>query len=132
MNQVTPKPAALKAEMQRSNAPIFWLLFGGGGVLAALFGPVLVFITGIAVPSGFTLPVDLLSFERVHALAQNFIGKGFLFAVISLFAWHAAHRILCSLHDIGIHKGLMAKSACYGGAMVITLVAASSLLKLGF
>jgi fumarate reductase subunit D len=132
MNQVTPKPAALKPALKRSNAPIFWLLFGGGGMLAALFGPVLVFITGIAVPSGFTLPVDLLSYDRVHALAQNFVGKGFLFAVIMLFAWHAAHRILCTLHDIGIHKGLAAKSACYGSALVVTVVAAGSLLKIGF
>ena len=124
----TSTPAPLK----RSNAPIFWLLFGGGGVLAALFGPVLVFITGIAVPSGFTLPIDLLSFERVHALAQSFFGKGFLFAVIMLFAWHAAHRILCSLHDIGIRKGLVAKSACYGAALAVTIVAASSLLRIGF
>ena len=30
--------------------PIFWSLFGAGGMLSALTGPVLVFITGIAVP----------------------------------------------------------------------------------
>ena len=37
--------------MRRSNAPIFWSLFGAGGVLSALIGPMLVFITGIAVPA---------------------------------------------------------------------------------
>ena len=36
--------------MRRSNAPVFWLLFGAGGMLCALLGPVLVFITGLAVP----------------------------------------------------------------------------------
>ena len=44
--------------MKRSNAPIFWLLFGAGGMLAALLGPVLVAITGIAVPLGWPLRAD--------------------------------------------------------------------------
>jgi fumarate reductase subunit D len=116
--------------MKRSNAPIFWLLFGAGGMLAALFGPMLVFITGIAVPLGWPLPHDLLSHSRVLALAQHWAGKGALFVVIALFAWHAAHRILCTLHDIGIHKGLPAKFACYGGAAALTLVGAACLLEI--
>ena len=37
---------------KRSNAPIFWGLFGAGCMMAALFGPVMIFITGIAVPLG--------------------------------------------------------------------------------
>ena len=32
----------------RSNQPVFWLLFGAGGMLSALFGVGLVFVTGIA------------------------------------------------------------------------------------
>jgi len=36
--------------IKRSNKPIFRALFGAGGMLCALFGPVLVFIAGIAVP----------------------------------------------------------------------------------
>jgi len=118
--------------MKRSNAPIFWLLFGAGGMLAALLGPMLVFITGLAVPLGWPLPSDLLSYPRVLALAQHWIGKGFLFVVIALFAWHAAHRVLCSLHDLGIHKGLVAKLACYGSALALTVITGSSLLRLGF
>ena len=47
---------------KRSNAPIFWGMFGGGGMLAALFGPLLVFITGIAVPLGILLPADTMSY----------------------------------------------------------------------
>lgn len=118
--------------MKRSNSPIFWLLFGGGGMLAALFGSMLVFITGIAVPLGFTLPSDLMSYPHMLAFAQNWLVKIFLLAVIALFAWHAAHRILCSLHDLGIHKGVVAKTIFYGGSLVISVVAAVSLLRLGF
>ena len=52
--------------------------------------------------------------------------------VIALFAWHAAHRIFHSLHDLGIHTGAVAKLVCYGGALAITVVAAAGLLSLGF
>jgi fumarate reductase subunit D len=117
---------------KRSRAPIFWLMFGAGGMLSALFGPMLVWITGIAVPLGFTLHADLLSYNKVHALAQNFIGKGALFVFIALFAWHAAHRLFHSLHDVGIHPGPAAKAACYGSAFVITVVIGFSLLSIGF
>jgi fumarate reductase subunit D len=118
--------------MKRSNAPIFWLMFGGGGMLAALFGTMLVFITGLAAPLGWPFGPDLLSYPRAHAFAQNWLGKGFLFVIIFLFAWHAAHRIKVTLHDVGIHPGPVAKLACYGSAFVITVVAAASLLSIGF
>jgi fumarate reductase subunit D len=116
--------------LERSNSPIFWLLFGGGGMVAALFGPVLVLITGLAVPLG--LMSGLMSYPRMLAFAQNFIGKGFLFVVIALLAWHAAHRLLCSVHDLGIHKTVAVKSVFYGSAALITAVAAFSLVRIGF
>ena len=118
--------------MKRSNAPIFWLLFGAGGMLSALLGPMLVFITGLAVPFGWPLRADRMAYPRMLALAQNWLGKGFLFVVIALFAWHAAHRILHSLHDLGIRAGTTAKLACYGAALVATLAVAVGLLSIGF
>lgn len=118
--------------MKRSNAPIFWLLFGAGGMLSALLGTVLVFITGLAAPTGFTLGSDWMSYPRALAFAQHWLGKGFLFVVIALFAWHAMHRLFHSLHDIGLHTGAIAKLVCYGGAALITLVAAAALLAIGF
>lgn len=118
--------------MKRSNAPVFWLLFGAGGMLAALFGTMLVFITGLAVPLGWPLRSDLLSYPRMLALAQHGAGKVFLLAIIALFAWHAVHRIYHSLHDLGLRTGTAARLACYGSALAITVVAAVSLLALGF
>ena len=118
--------------MKRSNAPIFWLLFGAGGMLSALLGTALVFITGLAVPLGWPLPDDLLTYPRALAFAQQWFAKGFLFVVITLFAWHAVHRIFHSLHDIGVHNGALAKLVCYGGAALITIVAAVALLSIGF
>jgi len=117
---------------KRSNAPIFWGLFGAGGMLAALFGPMLVIITGLLVPMGLLLPADTMSYPKMLAFAQNFIGKGFIFAIIALFVWHAMHRIYHSLHEIGIHAGLFAKLVCYGIALIVTLITAVLLLGLGF
>jgi fumarate reductase subunit D len=118
--------------MKRSHAPVFWLLFGAGGMLSALLGPMLVIITGIAVPLGWLSPVRTLGYPRMLALAQHGAGKAVLLAVIALFAWHAAHRILHSLHDLGLHAGALAKGACYGSALCITLLVAASLLAIGF
>jgi fumarate reductase subunit D len=117
--------------MKRSNAPIFWSLFGAGGMLSALIGPMLVFITGIAVPMGFLLPRDFLSYPRVLSLAQHWTGKAFLFLVVALFLWHGAHRIFHSLHDLGIRAGAAAKLACYGLAMLTTVVTACALVAIG-
>jgi fumarate reductase subunit D len=117
---------------RRSNAPIFWALFGAGGMLAALVGPMLVLITGLLVPLGIVLPADFMNYPRTLAFAQNWAGKAFVFVVIALFAWHAAHRIKVTLHDVGIHAGTGVKLACYGAALVVTVVAGWSLLAVGF
>lgn len=118
--------------MKRSHAPVFWLLFGAGGMLSALLGTAMVYVTGIAVPLAWSLPADALSYPRMLAFAQHGAGKGFLAVVVTLFAWHAAHRILHSLHDLGLHTGAIAKLACYGAAALITVVCAVALLSLGF
>ena len=117
---------------KRSNAPIFWGLFGASGMMSALFGPMLVFITGIAVPLGFLLPPGTMSYQKMLPFAQNFIGKGFIAAVIVLFLWHAGHRIFHSLHEVGIHGGAGAKLLCYGIPLAATVVSAVLLLGLGF
>jgi fumarate reductase subunit D len=116
----------------RSNAPIFWGLFGAGGMLSALFVPMMIFITVIAVPLGFFLPADTMSYPKMLAFAQNFIGKGFIFAIISLSLWFCVHRVYHSLHEFGIHAGMGAKLICYGIAMLVTVICAVNLLGLGF
>jgi fumarate reductase subunit D len=108
---------------KRSNAPIFWVLFGAGGALAALVGPILVLVTGIIAP---------VAYERVPGFAQHWAGKAFLLAVVSLFLWHAAHRIFHSLHDVEIHAGAGTKLLCYGSALFGTAIAAAALIDIGF
>lgn len=107
----------------RSKAPIFWVLFGGGGTLAALFGPALVLITG-------WLLADRGAYARALAFAGHPLVRLAFFGLVLLLAWHAAHRLYKSLHDVGIPPGTASKAVCYGSAALITLLAAWRLLLL--
>lgn len=116
--------------MKRSNEPILWSLFGAGGMLAALIGPALVFITGIAVPFGLIFAPDTMSYAHMLALAQSWAGKIFSFAVVSLFLWHAMHRIAILLHDFGVHAVTVVKLLSYGFALLGTVCAGYTLLTI--
>jgi fumarate reductase subunit D len=118
--------------MKRSNQPFFWLLFGAGGMLSASIGAMLVFITGVAVPLGLGVSSELMRHENALAFARGVPGKAILFAVVSLFLWHAAHRIYHSLHDFGVRTGTLTQLACYGVALLGTLAALAALFALGF
>ena len=117
---------------KRSTAPIFWGLFGAGGMMAALFGPVLIFITGIAVPLGICFAPNAMSYQKMLPIAQNFIGKGFIGAMVVLFLWHAGHRIFHSLHEVGIHAGIGCRVLCYGIPLIATGVTGLALLLIWF
>lgn len=106
--------------MKRSNKPIFWSLFGAGGMLSALIGPALIFVTGIALPLGW-VP---LAYERAHAIALHPAGKVAIVAVIGLFLFHGLHRMYHSLHDFGVHVGPGRKALFHGFAFAGTVAAA--------
>jgi len=112
--------------MKRSNKPVFWSLFGAGGMLSALAGPGLILVTGLALPGGF-VP---LAYERAHAFALHPLGKIAIAAVIGLFLFHGCHRLYHSLHDLGVHVGPGIKAACHGFAFLGTLAAAWLVLAL--
>ena len=118
--------------MKRSHEPIFWSLFGAGGVLSALVAPILILITGIIAPIGLWMPPQALEYSRVLGFAQHWLGKLLILAVISLFLFHAAHRIYHGLHDLGVHAGAGAMAAAYGGALLGTLATAYLLIAVGF
>ena len=117
--------------MKRSSQPPFWLLFGAGGMLSALLGAALVFVTGIAAPLGLEPPAAM-GYADALAFSRNWAGKGFLFCVIALFLWHGAHRIYHTAHDLGFPTGIVAKCVCYGTALLGSIAAAEALLKIGF
>jgi fumarate reductase subunit D len=110
--------------MARSNKPILWLPFAGGGLVAALILPVLILITGVLVPLGMVH----LPYEKMAAFAHNPLGKLILFGAVVLPAWHAGHRLRMTAHDLGLGGGAVVQAACYGSAGVLILLAAVALL----
>jgi fumarate reductase subunit D len=118
--------------MKRSNEPVFWALFGGGGVLSALIGPVLVLMTGVLVPLGLLLPEETMSYANVLVFIRNPFGQIALLTVISLFLFHGCHRMLHSLHDLGFHTGARATFGFYGFAAAGTVITVALILWIGF
>ncbi len=118
--------------MKASDEPPVWLLFGAGGMLAAVFGPVLVLITGLFGPFGRLLPAEALDYRHMLAFMHNLIGKGVTLAVISLFLFHGAHRLFHSLHDLGYRTTPAIRGLFYGGAAAASGAAAILLLALWF
>ena len=113
--------------MKRSEEPIYWLLFGAGGVVAALLLPVLILISGILVPLGI-LSADTLSYEKMHALATSWWGAPILLAAIALPIYHAMHRVYHGLHDLKVGARPLFFVLCYGGALLLTLYSGYLLL----
>jgi fumarate reductase subunit D len=117
---------------KRSISPIFWLLFGAGGMLSALFGPALILITGLMAPNGIGLPESFESYGHALAFAQNPLGKLILLAVIALFFWHGAERLFLTLKDMKAGPLLVLKLGTYGVAALVTLATFALLLSIGF
>jgi fumarate reductase subunit D len=112
--------------MAKSNKPMLWLPFAGGGLVAALIIPVLILITGVLVPLG----VLHLRYETIAAFAHHPIGKLIVLGAVALPAWHAAHRLRMTAHDLGLGGGVAVKAACYGTAWLLILAAAGALLAI--
>jgi fumarate reductase subunit D len=118
--------------MKRSVAPIFWLMFGAGGMLAALVGPALVMMTGLVVPTGVGNSTTITDYAHAIAFAQHPFGKLVLLAVISLFGWHGAERIYLTLKDMHLGPKFTLAWLSYGSAGAVTLATTAALLAIGF
>ena len=106
------------------SAPLFWLLFAGGGTASAMLLPVMVFLTGIAVPAGWIGRDDLAS------LLANPITRIILVGLVFLFLFHWAHRFRYALVDLGL-RGLGSQAwLFYGLALAGTILAGLAALRL--
>ncbi|NBE98513.1 fumarate reductase subunit D [Nonomuraea sp. KC401] len=102
--------------MKRTPEPYLWLLFSGGGVVAALVLPVLVLLFGVLMPLGV---VDWPAVEHLRALLDNLVVRLALIVVVTLCLFHAAHRIRFTSEELfGIAKFDRALAViCYGAAL---------------
>jgi fumarate reductase subunit D len=115
---------------RRSIAPIFWLLFGAGGMLAAFVGPPLIILTGLLAPFGW--PTTFADYDHVLAFARSPLGKLALLVVIALFVWHGAERLYLTLRDMRAGPHAMLQVITYGGAALVSVVTLVLLLLIGF
>ncbi len=113
----------------KHHEPLFWGLFGAGGVISAFVLPSAILLVGLAYPLGL-LPEHAMSYQQMLALGQSSLGKTGIFSVMALTAWHCAHRIFHSLHDLGYHGGFFARSLTYGSAGIFSVVLGVLLLIL--
>jgi fumarate reductase subunit D len=117
---------------KRSIAPVFWLLFGAGGMLSALFGPALIILTGLMLPLGWGVPASFADFPHVLAFVRHPLGKLVALAVIALFFWHGAERMFLTLKDMRAGPLPLLRFLTYGVAALLSLVTIALLLAIGF
>jgi fumarate reductase subunit D len=101
---------------KRRIEPILWLLFSGGGVMAAVFLPVLVVLFGLAIPLGWVHP----DYNHLHAVFSYWLTRLVVLGLFVLMLFHWAHRFKYTLvdgfHLAGIEKPITVLS--YGGALL--------------
>ncbi|HSE09635.1 MAG TPA: fumarate reductase subunit D [Nocardioidaceae bacterium] len=107
---------------RRRLEPLVWLTFSGGGVIAAVFLPILAFLFVLAFPLGWLSWPD---HESLRALVGNPLTALVLLGLFVPMLVHSAHRFRYTLYD-GLQ--LKARTAiavlCYGGALAGSVAAA--------
>ena len=106
---------------KRRIEPILWLLFSGGGVMAAVFLPVLIVLFGLAIPLGWVRP----DFGQLHAVVSHWLTRLVLLGLFVVMLFHWAHRFKYTLqHGLQLrHAEAPLSVVCYGGAIVGSVAA---------
>jgi fumarate reductase subunit D len=106
---------------KRRIEPLLWLLFSGGGVVSAVFLPILVILFGFAIPLGWVQP----DYNHLHTVVSHWLTRLVLLGLLVLMLFHGAHRFRFTLYD-GLQLRTLATPIavlCYGAALVGSVAA---------
>jgi fumarate reductase subunit D len=98
--------------------PLWWCLFGAGGLCAAIAVPPLIALVALG-----ALPEEALAYERVRTLVHEPPGLLFVLATIVLPAFHAMYRLRHTLHDLQVGRDPVAKRLTHALALSIGALA---------
>ncbi len=111
----------------RSHEAFWWTVFGAGGVIAALFFPVMIYVTGIGGATGWDAVSGAVGYgeDGNGALLRHAPVRAVLGLIMALAAVHAAPRIRHTRIDlhVPVPHGPLAL-ASYGGAAILSALAA--------
>jgi len=114
----------------RSHEPIFWGLFGAGGMLTAFLTPVMILITGLLIPLGI-MDEGKFNYHSLHSFATSWYGAVIILILVALPVWHTLHRIFHGLHDLGVKRGRdWQQVISYGFAFAVTVFTFTILLQM--
>ena len=114
--------------MAISHKAPFWFLFAAGGTIVAFVLPIMIFMTGLAPALGIFS--DAWSYEGMRSFVEGWFVKLVLFGIITLAAWHAAHRLRVVAHDFGIRADNVVAIVVYGLAALATLLCLIALWRI--
>ena len=105
----------------RSDEPMYWLMFGAGGMVAAIVVPAIM-VVGMAggITSG-DVQNGVLNPGQIADIFGNWFLSLCVWGVVFLLSFYALHRMHHSSHDFGIHSKLTWYIA-YGTAAAISFV----------
>jgi fumarate reductase subunit D len=110
-----------RARTKRRIEPLVWLLFSGGGVVAAVFLPVLVFLFALAFPLGWIAPPE---HEHLLAVVGHPVSFLILLGMFVVLLVHSAHRFRYTLYDgLQLKRKRVVAVLCYGAAVVGSIAA---------
>jgi fumarate reductase subunit D len=110
--------------------PVIWLLFGQGILLGTILLTGWLLVVGLGVPLGI-VPESALSFDRIHPLASNPIGRLVLLALCALPLWKGAHHLRSlSLDFGGGGRDAAVATLLYGIAALGSLFAVLAVIRL--
>jgi len=102
--------------------PILWSLFGAGGMVSAVFLPIHVLVLALVVPMSSAMSYD--GMQSMLGGGTGFLLRVYLFVVLVLSFFHAAHRLRFTLIDMKLHAiAPLITAVCYGSSALLTLVA---------